>query len=78
MYFHYSQPQEFKYNSYIHSKHPEWPYLEVEQTYSADPLGLRSQIPILLVIHFSIYMFFAIRLLFKESQKQVFFYIILA
>ncbi|MGC9342280.1 MAG: helix-turn-helix domain-containing protein [Bacteroidales bacterium] len=70
MYFHYSQPEEFKYNSYIHSKHPEWLYLEVAQPYSADPLGLRSQIPILLVIHFSIYMFFAIRLLVKESQKH--------
>lgn len=70
MYFHYSQPEEVKYNSYVDVKHPDWPFLEIEQDYSTDPLGLRNQIPVLLVVHFVIYMFFAIRLLVKESRKH--------
>ena len=69
MIFHFIQPDEVKYNSYIYNKHPGWPYLEVHPRYSEDPLGIRHYVNLLTGIYFTIYMFFSIRLLVMECRE---------
>jgi AraC-like DNA-binding protein len=36
------QTNEFKYNSYVNSYHPDWPLLDVKSTISNDPLDIKS------------------------------------
>jgi AraC-like DNA-binding protein len=54
--FYFFQPEAIKYNSYIHSKHPDWPKMVADYAFSEDPLGIRSLINTITAVHFSFYL----------------------
>jgi AraC-like DNA-binding protein len=55
MVFTFIQPDDFKYNSYIETKHPDWGYLDVQPSITDDPLGIRSYVNHLMVIQIVTY-----------------------
>lgn len=72
MIFPFIQSDEFKYNSYIETKHPEWDYLETVIKISDDPLGLRSYVNQFSLVQFMAYLVASIVILLKRfrSLKQ--------
>jgi AraC-like DNA-binding protein len=70
MVFQFIQPDEMKYNSYIHTNHPDWAYLEVTTKISDDPLGIRQYINQLTAIQLIIYIG-AIIFILKKKLKSV-------
>ena len=76
MVFQFIQPDVVKYNDYVHTKHPDWVYLEEEvQKISSDPIGFRHYTNQLLAIQFIIYIGFVITILlkkFREAGQSVF------
>jgi AraC-like DNA-binding protein len=70
MIFHFAQPNEIKYNSYIYSKHPDWPVLDVEYKFTDDPLGIRRYCNQLTGVSFVVYMFFSIRHLLADCKSN--------
>ncbi len=70
MIFYFTQSNEFKYNSYLGSKHPDWPYLDVIRRFDDDPLGIRRYTNDITPVYFVVYMLLAIRLLVVEVRKS--------
>jgi AraC-like DNA-binding protein len=70
MMFYFTEPNDWKYNSYIGAKHPDWPYLQINPTHDEDPLGLRNYTNQITAPFFIIYMFFSIKLLLRECKKN--------
>lgn len=66
--FHFIQPDELKYNSYVQTKHPDWPYLSVDYWISDDPLRIRWYTNELLAFHFTGYMIASIIVLLKAFR----------
>jgi len=70
MVFQFIQPDVVKYNDYIHTKHPDWGYLEEEvRQLSADPLGFRHYTNQLLALSFIIYVPVSIIVLMKKARS---------
>ncbi|MBP1666282.1 MAG: transcriptional regulator, AraC family protein [Bacteroidetes bacterium] len=69
MIFYFIQPEEFKYNSYIETKHPDWGYLRVLPIISDDPLGIRAYCNQVTAIQFLTYMIAGILLLLKRFRS---------
>jgi AraC-like DNA-binding protein len=67
--FQFIQPDEMKYNSYVHTNHPDWPYLVVNTKISDDPLGIRQYINQLTAIQLIIYIS-AVILILKKKLKS--------
>lgn len=67
--FHYVQPIEAKYNSYLFSKHPDWPLLSYEYPFSDNPLGIRQYLNIFTAIHFTSYMLLVIFIIHKKLKE---------
>lgn len=67
--FYFTQANEFKYNSYIGAKHPDWQYLQVLPTHNEDPLGVRDYTNLITAPFFIIYMFVSVRFLLLECKK---------
>jgi len=63
------QPNEAKYNSYIYSFHPDWPFLNVHMKISNDPLGLKKYLNTATGIQLIIYTSLAMRLLAKKAGQ---------
>ena len=68
--FYFFQPDLVKYNSYIHSKHPDWTKLLVNANFSEDPLGMRAKINLITAIHFSFYLLLTVYELWFKDEKQ--------
>jgi AraC-like DNA-binding protein len=68
--FYVIQSDEYKYNSYLDSYHPDWTYLNVQSNISEDPLGIRSNINILTVTSVVLYIIFAIAKLLKKASQS--------
>jgi AraC-like DNA-binding protein len=75
MIFYFIQPDDFKYNSYLSSKHPDWPYLDVVMKMNDDPLGIRRYVNLLTGIHFTVYMLAALVVFVRKLHEtgQAFF-----
>ncbi len=69
MVFVFIQPDEFKYNSYIETKHPDWGYLEVTTRISFDPLGIGRFVNQLLLIQLIIYVGASVFILFNKFRS---------
>ncbi len=69
MVFQFIQPVESKYNSYIHTNHPDWGYLEATTKISDDPLGIRQYINQLTSIQLIIYITAIIIILIKKFRS---------
>lgn len=67
--FAFIQPDEFKYNSYIETKHPDWGYLSVEPIISDDPLGIRNYVNQLVVVQLVTYFTGSIIILLKKFKS---------
>ena len=63
------QPNEMKYNSYIHTNHPDWAYLDVTTKISDDPLGIRQYINQLTAIQLIIYLSASIIVLIRKFRS---------
>jgi AraC-like DNA-binding protein len=75
MVFPFIQSDEFKYNSYIETKHREWGYLDVVIRISEDPLGLRGYVNQFTVVQYLAYISASIILLskrFKSLKQSIF------
>ena len=68
MVFHFIQPEELKYNSYVDTKHPDWPFLEVQYKISEDPLGIRVYVNQMTAIMFLIYTGAAVIIMLKRFR----------
>lgn len=55
MMFDYLQTNEFKYNSYVSSYHPDWPRLDVKTTIRPDPLDLKRYLNLVTAIQILFY-----------------------
>ena len=68
------QSNEYKYNSYLHVKHPDWEFLDVISKFPSDPLSLRHFINHLTGVHFSVYtiaMFYLMVRRMKELKESL-------
>jgi AraC-like DNA-binding protein len=72
MVFYMIQSDEFKYNSYVETIHPDWGYLQVLPKISDDPLGIRTYCNQITAIQFKKYLGVSIHILLKRfrSMKQ--------
>lgn len=69
MVFQFIQPDVVKYNDYVHTKHPDWGYLQEEaRAITSDPLGFRSYTNQLTSISIVFYMVIGIAFLNKKSR----------
>lgn len=75
MIFAFIQSEEFKYNSYVETKHPDWQYLEYVTKISDDPLGFGRYINQMTLTQMLIYIGASVRILLrklKESKQSLF------
>jgi AraC-like DNA-binding protein len=69
MVFQFIQPDVVKYNDYVHTKHPEWDYLEEGiRKITSDPLGFRQYTNELIAINMMIYVPATIIVLMKKFR----------
>jgi AraC-like DNA-binding protein len=64
------QPNEVKYNSYVYSMHPDWPFMDVKMKIPNDPLGIKDWLNLVTGIHIITYIIFAFRLLVRKSRQS--------
>jgi AraC-like DNA-binding protein len=64
------QSNEYKYNSYVYSYHPDWPLLNVHSNISEDPLGIRERLNLLTFISVAGYVTLAIAVLLKKARQS--------
>jgi AraC-like DNA-binding protein len=62
------QSNEFKYNSYVNSYHPDWPLLDIKLTISNDPLGIKSYLNLFTAIQVSFYISIAMIKIVKKAN----------
>jgi AraC-like DNA-binding protein len=75
MIFHFIQPDELKYNSYLQTKHPDWDYLPYNDQISDDPLGIRRYVNHFMLLQLAVYIFMAVNTLvirFRSSGESFF------
>jgi AraC-like DNA-binding protein len=68
MVFAFIQSDEFKYNSYIETKHPDWGYLEVSPEIPDDPVGIRRFVNQLMVVQLITYISVSIIILLEKFR----------
>ncbi len=62
------QPNDFKYNTYLYSFHPDWPRIAVKTTIPNDPLNIKKWLNLATGIHLTIYTSVALRLLHIKGK----------
>lgn len=67
--FAYFIPDEMKYNSYVHTNHPDWDYLPVNPLVNDDPLMIRQYINQLTAVQFAMYMAASIMVILREFRS---------
>ncbi len=75
MFLAFIQPDEYKYNSYVETKHPDWEYLDVRLSVPDDPLGLREYVNQLMVLQMVAYFIAVIIILnrkFRLTKQSLF------
>jgi AraC-like DNA-binding protein len=63
------QSNEFKYNSYVNSYHPDWPLLEAEPVISNDPLNIKKYLNLLTAVQILFYVFLSIIKLVEKAAR---------
>jgi AraC-like DNA-binding protein len=69
MVFSFIQPETFKYNSYIETKHPDWGYLPFTTTIPDDPVGIGNYVNQLMVIQLIAYFISSIVILLRKFRS---------
>jgi len=66
----YIQTNEFKYNSYINSYHPDWPLLKTNQLINSDPFNIKKHLNLVTAIQIFIYTILSLRqIIIKAAQS---------
>ncbi|HPM04045.1 MAG TPA: hypothetical protein PK816_17930, partial [Candidatus Cloacimonadota bacterium] len=68
MFLTFIQPDEYKYNSYVETKHPDWEFLEVRLLVPDDPLGIRQYVNQLMVLQMLTYFTVTIIILHRKFR----------
>lgn len=63
------QPNEFQYNSYVNSFHPDWPLLDVKTRWNTDPLNIKKYLNLATAIQISFYVALSLLKLEKKSRQ---------
>jgi AraC-like DNA-binding protein len=66
----YIQTNEFKYNSYINSYHPDWPLLKADPIINNDPLNIRKHLNLVTAIQIFLYTLLSLRLIIKKAAQS--------
>jgi AraC-like DNA-binding protein len=64
------QPNEFQYNSYVNSFHPDWPLLDVKMNFGTDPLNIKKYLNLVTAGQISFYILLSILKLKKKSGES--------
>jgi AraC-like DNA-binding protein len=65
------QSNDFKYNSYVYSYHPDWPLLKVQTVISNDPLGIKKYLNLLTAIQILFYILLAYVKVAKKAHQHL-------
>ncbi len=63
------QSNEFQYNSYVNSFHPDWPLLNVKTSFATDPLNIKKYLNLATAGQISFYISLSILKLEKRSRQ---------
>jgi AraC-like DNA-binding protein len=66
----YVQTNEFKYNSYIYSYHPDWPLLNATQVIEDDPFNIKRYLNLVTAFQIFLYTMFSIRLIIRKANQS--------
>lgn len=64
------QTNEFKYNSYVNSYHPDWPLLDVEPKISNDPLNIKNDLNLITSVQILFYVSISVLKLAKKASGE--------
>lgn len=64
------QPNEVKYNSYIYSFHPDWPFLKVKMEIPNDPINIKRYLNVVTGVQLVLYTALSTRLLVKKARQS--------
>lgn len=62
------QTNEFKYNSYVNSYHPDWPLLDVKSTISNDPLAIKSYLNLITAFQIIFYIIISMLKIVRKAN----------
>jgi AraC-like DNA-binding protein len=66
----YIQSNDFKYNSYVNSYHPDWPLLKVNQTIPDDPFRIKQYLNVITAAQILFYIYLSLSVLLKKSRQR--------
>lgn len=66
----YAQPDEFKYNSYIYSYHPDWPALDIKTTLPDDPLNIKQHLNLFTALQILFYIILSLLLINRKASQN--------
>ena len=69
-FFDFIQSNDFKYNSYVNSYHPDWPNLDAQAIISNDPLNIKQYLNTLTAFQMIFYISFSLLLLVRKTGKS--------
>lgn len=72
MWFDYLQPPEVKYNSYIASYHPNWPFLSVNSSIPNDPLDIKKYLNLVTAFQLLFYIMLSLVKILKKAGLNFF------
>jgi AraC-like DNA-binding protein len=64
------QTNEFKYNSYVNSYHPDWPLLDAVPKISNDPLGIKDYLNVITSVQILFYVAISVLKLAKKASRE--------
>ncbi len=64
------QTNEFKYNSYVNSIHPDWPLIDAKPIINNDPLNIKKYLNLATASQILFYVIFSFRVLWRESARE--------
>jgi AraC-like DNA-binding protein len=64
----YIQSNDYKYNSYVNSFHPDWPLLNIELKFPDDFLGLKKHLNSATVLQITFYVWLSFSMLLKKTR----------
>jgi AraC-like DNA-binding protein len=66
----YVQTNDFKYNSYINSYHPDWPLLRTSEVIANDPFNIKRYLNLVTSFQIIFYTLLSIRLIFRKANQS--------
>jgi AraC-like DNA-binding protein len=64
------QTNEFKYNSYVNSYHPDWPLIDAKQIINNDPLNIKKYLNLVTALQLYFYVALSFSVLWRKSVQE--------